>query len=70
MNTGRSAARRVLDGLFGLVTWVAAAAVVLWFYDWVNRWYVVVGVLLALVVGAIVVERINRPDVAEQATIP
>lgn len=67
MTTGRSAARRVLDLLFGLATWVAAGLVVLWFYSWMNRWYVVVGVVLALVVGGIVVERLAKSPAADAA---
>lgn len=51
--------RRIADALVSLMTWAAAAGAVLWFYDWVNRWYVVVGVLLVLVGGAIVVDRLR-----------
>lgn len=61
--------RRVLNAAVALVTWGAAAAGVLWFYDWVNRWYVVVGVVLAIVAGAIVVERLTGHDTAESAAV-
>lgn len=59
--------RRLLDALVSVVTWGAAVAAVLWFYDWVNRWYVVVGVLLAIVAGAIIADRITGHDAAEPA---
>ena len=48
----RPVARRLADALISLVTWVAAAVAVMWFYDWVSRWYVVVAVLLVIVAGA------------------
>jgi hypothetical protein len=48
----RSAARRAADACFAFASWVAAAAAVMWFYDWVSRWYIVVGVLLVIVAGA------------------
>jgi len=44
--------RRIADAFFALLTWTAAAVAVMWFYDWVSRWYVVVAVLLAIVAGA------------------
>jgi hypothetical protein len=62
-----SLVRRLLDALVSLVTWGAAVGAVLWFYDWVNRWYIVVGVLLAIVAGAIITERITGHDAAEPA---
>jgi hypothetical protein len=55
----RSTVRRLADALFALVTWVAAAAAVMWFYDWVSRWYVVVGVLLVIVAGASLGDRLK-----------
>jgi hypothetical protein len=49
--------RRVVETASSLLACVAAAAVVLWFYDWVSRWYVVVGVLVFVVLGVIAVEQ-------------
>jgi hypothetical protein len=52
--------RRLIRGLLALATWVAAVAAVMWFYDWVARWYVVVAVLLLVVTGAVFVEALSR----------
>lgn len=52
--------RRLVHGLLALATWVAAVAAVMWFYDWVSRWYVVVAVLLLVVTGAVFVEALSR----------
>ena len=60
----RSTARRVADAFFALLTWVAAAAAVMWFYDWVSRWYVVVGVLLMIVAGASLGDRLKAARAA------
>ncbi len=48
----RPVVRRLADAFVAMVTWVAAAAAVMWFYDWASRWYVVVSVLLVIVAGA------------------
>ena len=60
MSRSRSQARRVVDALFAGLTWVAAAGLILWFYDWVNRWYVVVGAVVALALAAMAVESRTR----------
>jgi purine-cytosine permease-like protein len=60
MSKSWSRARRVVDALFAGLTWVAAAGSILWFYDWINRWYVVVGAVLALVVAITAVENLTR----------
>lgn len=60
----RPVVRRVADACFALVTWVAAAAAVMWFYDWVSRWYVVVAVLLVIVAGASLGDRLKAARVA------
>jgi hypothetical protein len=60
MSKSRSQARRVVDALFAGLTWVAAAGLILWFYDWINRWYVVVGVVLVLALAANAVENRTR----------
>ena len=52
--------RRLVQALLALATWLVAVAGVMWFYDWVNRWYVVVAVLLFVVTGAVVVEAASR----------
>ena len=56
--------RRLVQALLALATWLVAVAGVMWFYDWVSRWYVVVAVLLFVVTGAVVVEAVSRrqPD--------
>jgi hypothetical protein len=72
----RSTARRIADAFIALLTWVAAAAAVMWFYDWVSRWYVVVGVLLLIVAGASFGDRLkaaraaSSDDVAELLPMP
>ncbi len=60
----RPAVRRLVDGFFALLTWAAAAAAVMWFYDWVGRWYIVVGVLLVIVAGASLGDRLKAARVA------
>lgn len=60
MSKSRSQARRVGDALLAALTWVAAAGLILWFYDWINRWYVVVGAVLVLVVATTAVENLTR----------
>jgi hypothetical protein len=60
MSKSRSQARRVLDAFFAGLTWVAAAGLILWFYDWINRWYVVVGAVLLLAVAAMAAENVTR----------
>lgn len=60
----RSAVRRLADAFVALLTWVAAAAAVMWFYDWVSRWYVVVGVLLVIVTGASFGDRLKAARAA------
>jgi hypothetical protein len=57
MDIGRSHWRRALDGLYSLSTWVIAAGIALWFYDWLNRWYVAVAFVLSFVIVAIMIER-------------
>jgi len=68
--------RRLADALIALVTWTAAAVAVLWFYDWVSRWYVVVAVLLVIVGTAMVTDKATladkaqaSPDAAEPAVL-
>jgi hypothetical protein len=53
----RALMRRLADALIAVLTWSAAIAGLLWFYDWLGRWYIVVGVLLAIVAGAMVGDR-------------
>ena len=60
MSKPRSQARRVVDAMFAGLTWVAAAGVILWFYDWINRWYVVVGAVVTLAVAAMAAESLTR----------
>jgi len=60
----RSAVRRAADASFAFATWVAAAAAVMWFYDWVSRWYIVVAVLLVIVAGASLGDRLTAERVA------
>ena len=55
----RSLVRQLADAVVALVTWSATAFAVLWFYDWVSRWYVVVGVLLVIVAVAMVTDRVR-----------
>lgn len=64
-----SLARRIIDALIAAVTWAAAVGVAVWFYDWVNRWYVVAAVVLLIVAGAMIVEKpkASKPD-AEKPT--
>ena len=57
--------RRLADALVALVTWTAAAVGVLWFYDWVSRWYVVVAVLLVIVGTAMVTDKATLADKAQ-----
>ena len=54
--------RRLVQALLALATWLVAVAGVMWFYDWVSRWYVVVAVLLFVVTGAVVVEAVSRRE--------
>jgi hypothetical protein len=60
MSKPRSRARRVVDAVFAGLTWVAAAGLILWFYDWINRWYVVVGAVVVLALAAMAVEKLAR----------
>lgn len=60
----RSAVRRLADAFIALLTWVAAAGAVMWFYDWVSRWYIVVGVLLVIVAGASLGDRLKAARAA------
>jgi hypothetical protein len=63
--------RRLADVVIALVTWTAAAAGVLWFYDWVDRWYVVAGVLVVTVGGAMVADHARgAKPVAVPAVLP
>jgi hypothetical protein len=55
--------------LFALITWTAAAVAVMWFYDWVSRWYVVVAVLLAIVAGASFGDRLKAKRAEEPAAV-
>lgn len=57
MDIRRSHWRRALDGLYSLSTWAVAAGVALWFYDWLNRWYIAVAFVLSFVVVAVMIER-------------
>jgi ABC-type bacteriocin/lantibiotic exporter with double-glycine peptidase domain len=61
--------RRLVQAVLALATWVAAAAGVMWFYDWVARWYVVVAVLLFVVTGAVLIEA-TRPRAEKSAELP
>ena len=65
-------ARRLADALFSLVTWAAAIAVVMWCFAWVTRWYVVVGVLLVVVTGAVLADRAKAAAALEagDAAVP
>jgi len=65
----RSTVRRLVDGFLTLLTWVAAAAAVMWFYDWVSRWYVVVGVLLVIVAGAALGDRLKAERAAPSGEV-
>jgi hypothetical protein len=49
-------------GLTAFATWALAIGIVLYFYDWITRWYVSVGVLLSLAAAAIVAESVKRGD--------
>ncbi len=61
--------RRFVDAVVALVTWAAAAAAVLWFYDWLSRWYVVVGVLLGIVGIAVAADRLNARGATTAAAL-
>jgi hypothetical protein len=61
-------ARRLVDGFVALLTWVVAAGAVMWFYDWVSRWYVVVAVLLVIVAGAALGDRLKAERAGSSAT--
>ena len=65
----RFAVRRLADALVSLATWVAAAAAVMWFYDWVSRWYVVVAVLLVIVAGASFGDRLKAARAASSEEV-
>jgi len=65
----RPAVRRLVDGFLTLLTWVAAAAAVMWFYDWVSRWYIVVGVLLVIVAGAALGDRLKAERAASSGEV-
>ncbi|HEX7105973.1 MAG TPA: hypothetical protein VF218_08415 [Acidothermaceae bacterium] len=65
----RITVRRVADAIFALLTWVAAAAAVMWFYDWVSRWYVVVAVLLVIVAGASFGDRLKAARAASSEEV-
>jgi ABC-type bacteriocin/lantibiotic exporter with double-glycine peptidase domain len=65
----RFTVRRVADAIFALLTWVAAAAAVMWFYDWVSRWYVVVAVLLVIVAGASFGDRLKAARAASSEEV-
>jgi hypothetical protein len=65
----RPAMRRVADACFAFGTWVAAAAAVMWFYDWVSRWYIVVGVLLVIVAGAALGDRLKAERAASSGEV-
>lgn len=45
-------AHRFGRAVTSIATWTVSAVAVLWFYDWVDRWYVVVPALLGLVLVA------------------
>jgi hypothetical protein len=64
----RSARRRLVDLTVAGLTWCAAIAVAMWFYDWASRWYVVVGFLLAIVAMAMVADRGKSDASAEAAS--
>jgi len=66
----RSARRRAVDLAIAALTWCAAISAVMWFYDWVSRWYVVVGVLLALVATAMVGDRAKGEASVGAASVP
>jgi hypothetical protein len=65
---GRRLTRRRLTrpwltkSLVAFATWALAIGVVLYFYDWITRWYVSVGVLLGFAAAAIVAETVKRGD--------
>lgn len=65
----RSTVRRVADAFVALLTWIAAAGAVMWFYDWVSRWYVVVGVLLVIVAGASFGDRLKAARAASSEEV-
>ena len=65
----RFTVRRAADAIFALLTWVAAAAAVMWFYDWVSRWYVVVAVLLVIVAGASFGDRLKAARAASSEEV-
>ena len=66
-----SLGRQVADALIAVATWTAAAGVALWFYDWVNRWYVVTAVLLVIVSVAMITEKpkTSKSDAEKPATL-
>ncbi|MGH8890504.1 MAG: hypothetical protein ACRDV3_12230 [Acidothermaceae bacterium] len=63
--------RRVADALIAVATWIAAVGTALWFYDWVNRWYVVIAVVLLIVSVAMVTEKpkASKPDAERPAPL-
>jgi len=61
--------RRIADAFFALLTWTAAAVAVMWFYDWVSRWYVVVAVLLVIVAGASFGDRLKAARAASSEEV-
>lgn len=67
--SNRPVARRLVDAVVSLVTWVAAAGAVMWFYDWISRWYVVVGVLLVIVAGASFGDRLKAARAASSEEV-
>jgi hypothetical protein len=50
-------ARRLADSTVAFLSWAVTVFAVLWFYDWVSRWYVVVAVLLTAVGAGMLGER-------------
>jgi hypothetical protein len=58
----RAQRRRLSESLVAFATWAVAIGVVLYFYDWITRWYVSVGVLLGFAAAAILAESVKRSD--------
>jgi hypothetical protein len=61
--------RRIADAFFALITWAAASVAVMWCYDWVSRWYIVVVVLLTIVAGASFGDRLKAKRAEARAAV-